>query len=156
MRTFKLVLLVIVVVLLGAGLYAAFGNYSDGERAGTISKITRKGVLFKTWEGQLNLGGFGTDNSGSPASSLWEFSVSDAEIVKQLQEANLTGRRVRLHYNEKFFRFFWQSDTKYHVDKVDVAPAPVYYPPTAPAPNSTTPGAATPASPSPAPAPASK
>ncbi len=110
--------LIIVLVL----VYFLFGSYSDGSRAGTIVKLTNRGMIFKTVEGQLNLGGL-TSESGSPASSLWDFSVDsgDKEVITALEEANLNGHRVKLHYKEKFYKLPWRGDTKYFVYKVEKA-----------------------------------
>ena len=103
-------------------VYYLFGNYSTGTRAGTIVKLSQKGVVFKTMEGQLNLGGL-TYDSGSPASSLWDFTVDDddKQVMKDLEEANLNGHRVKLYYKEKFYRLPWRGDTKYFVYKVEKA-----------------------------------
>lgn len=48
----------IILLLAGAGILAlfTFTNYSDGERAGNITKLSRKGILIKTWEGSLDMG----------------------------------------------------------------------------------------------------
>jgi len=109
-------------IVLLIGIYYLFGNYSTGTRAGTIVKLSRRGVVFKTLEGQLNLGGF-TQDSGSPATSLWDFTVDtdNTEVVQALEEANLNGHRVKLHYKEKFYRLPWRGDTKYFVIKVEKA-----------------------------------
>lgn len=103
--------------------YALFGSYSDGYRAGTVSKLSKKGYVFKTYEGQLNLGGL-SGETGSPASSLWSFSVDGGEhdVIKQLDDALLSGKRVKLYYKEKFILFFWQGDSKYYIYKVETLP----------------------------------
>ncbi|MDJ1505551.1 hypothetical protein [Xanthocytophaga agilis] len=112
------------IVLIGVILlaYFLFGSNSDGTRAGTIVKLSHKGVVFKTMEGQLNLGGL-TYDSGSPASSLWDFSVDedDKEVIDALKEANLNGHRVMLYYKEKFYKLPWRGETKYFVYKVEKA-----------------------------------
>ena len=110
----------LVVIGLLIAIYFLFGNYSDGTRAGTIVKLSNKGYFFKTLEGQLNLGGL-TQESGSPASSLWDFSVSsnDAQLIKDLEDANLNGRRIKLYYKEKYYTLPWRGDTKYFIYKVE-------------------------------------
>ena len=123
MKTAKLIFFAVVILVLAIGSYFVFGNYSQGTRAGTVVKMSHRGVLFKTYEGQLNLGGF-SGETGSPASSLWDFSVdaSKDEIIKQLEDASLNGKRVKLYYNEKFYNFSWRGDTKYFIYKVETAP----------------------------------
>ncbi len=120
MRTVKFGVIGLVVIGLLIAIYFLFGNYSDGTRAGTIVKLSNKGYFFKTLEGQLNLGGL-TQESGSPASSLWDFSVSsnDAQLIKDLEDANLNGRRIKLYYKEKYYTLPWSGDTKYFIYKVE-------------------------------------
>jgi len=110
------------IIILLIGIYFLFGNYSTGTRAGTVVKLSNKGVVFKTVEGQLNLGGYTLD-SGSPASSLWDFTVNtdEEQVIQALEEANLNGQRVKLYYKEKFYRLPWRGDTKYFIYKVEKA-----------------------------------
>lgn len=86
-------------------------NYSEGYRAGTIVKMSKKGSLVKTCEGQLST----TDMK------VWDFSVvcSNTEVLKAIEEAADHGYRVKLFYNEKYFQVFWRGDTKYFVYKVE-------------------------------------
>ncbi len=120
MKAVKLGVIGIVVIGLLVAIYFLFGNYSDGTRAGTIVKLSNKGYFFKTMEGQLNLGGL-TQESGSPASSIWDFSVTsnDAQLIKDLEDANLNGHRIKLYYKEKYYTLPWSGDTKYFVYKVE-------------------------------------
>lgn len=120
MRTVKFAFIGIVVIGLLVAIYFLFGNYSDGTRAGTIVKLSHKGYFFKTLEGQLNLGGL-TQDSGSPASSIWDFSVTsnDAQLIKDLEDANLNGQRIKLYYKEKYYTMPWSGETTYFVYKVE-------------------------------------
>lgn len=124
MKTTKLIVAALVVlILLGLGYYL-FGNYSDGYRAGTVIKLSRKGLIFKTYEGELNLG-MGIHDAGSSVSvsNLWNFSVksSDTECLAMLDSAMLSGKRAKLHYREKFVAVPWRGDTKYQVYKVELS-----------------------------------
>jgi hypothetical protein len=40
------------------GAFMFFANYSEGVRSGVLMKISKKAYVFKTHEGQLNIGGF--------------------------------------------------------------------------------------------------
>src|SRR5688572_2146750 len=113
MNKVKLVSAFLVLAVLGGLAYYLYGNYSDGFRAGTVVKLSRKGNLFKTYEGQLNLGMVLTENSPSPTSvgNIWEFSVGrqDQDVVDSLEKAMTTGQRVRLHYKEKYRTLPWRG-----------------------------------------------
>ncbi|MGB3617914.1 MAG: hypothetical protein WBA12_07325 [Catalinimonas sp.] len=134
MRIFKIVLIVVGVALLGLLAYALFGNYSSGSRGGTVAKFSRKGVLFKTYEGQLNVGAF-TNREGGFAPEIWDFSVvgGNDEVREALEAALLEGYRVKLYYYERFLRFFWMGDTKYFVHRVELVQRPAEAPRTTPA-----------------------
>lgn len=85
--------------------------YSSGIRAGTVVKVSKKGVMFKTFEGELN----------TSEMEKWAFSVEsdEDEVIKQLQEVALSKERVSLHYVERFRKFSWRGDTKYFIVKVE-------------------------------------
>ncbi len=124
MKIAKLVfVLVFLAILAGVGFYL-FGSYSDGNRAGTVIKLSHKGLLFKTYEGELNLGLVLGDQSGASVSNVWEFSVpaSNREALDKLDTAMARGRRAKLHYREMFAKIPWRGDTKYMVYKVELAP----------------------------------
>ena len=102
-------------------------SFSDGERAGTVSKFSRRGYIFKTYEGVLNVGGF-SGETGSLTPQYFDFSVKDDAVAKQITDAVKTGQRVTLHYEEKIIRFPWNGDTKYYITNVEtVGPAPQPY-----------------------------
>lgn len=111
------VLIVLVAFIL---LFISYANYSEGTRAGIVVKISKRGYLIKTIEGQLNEGGMAAKDQ-SVVPTIWNFSVkrNKEEVLKQLEEAQLTGERVKLYYKEKYYRFPWIGDTKYYVYKLE-------------------------------------
>lgn len=114
--------LLIVLVLLGLTiLFLTYGVYSEGTRAGFVIKVSKKGVLVKTWEGQLNLQSFGASNPGNAFSEVFNFSVKrgDTATYELLQQVSLTGERINLHYKEKYVALPWLGDTRYFVTKID-------------------------------------
>ena len=101
-------------------LYALTGwSYSDGERAGTISKFSRRGFVFKTYEGVLNVGGF-SGETGSLTPQYFDFSVKEDAVATQITNAVKSGQRVTLHYEEKILRLPWNGDTKYYITSVEL------------------------------------
>jgi hypothetical protein len=113
----------IFIVIAGITLYLLFviyADYSQGKRAGRLIKMSEKGVLFKTFEGQLNTGGFSGDD-GDITSSIWHFSVrrNEEKVLTDIDEAIDGGFRIKLYYREKYARLFFLGDTKYYVYKVE-------------------------------------
>ena len=88
--------IVVALLLLIAGYFLVClkWNYSTDERAGWVQKLSRKGWICKTWEGELTLI---TMPGGIPEKFL--FTVWDDDVAQMLNKS--MGKRVALHYNEK-------------------------------------------------------
>jgi hypothetical protein len=121
MKWIKRVLVIALLILIGLFIFSYWGTYSEGIRSGMVVKISKKGWLFKTHEGQLNLQTFGANKSPNIVSESFEFSVesNNQGVVKALEEASLSGERVSLAYTERLVRFPWRGDTKYFITKVE-------------------------------------
>ncbi len=89
-------------------------TYSDGERAGTLYKFSHKGYVFKTYEGEMIIGG--SNPMLINEQNKWIFSVAEDSVAKKLISAE--GRYVRLHYKEKLRTLPWRGDSRYIVDKI--------------------------------------
>ena len=101
-------------------MFLHFANYSTGYRAGVPTKISKKGVIIKTWEGSLNIGGL-TNTPEGAIPTTWEFSVrrSADSVLAKIDHAIVNGNRVKLFYHEKYVKFFWMGDTKHFVYDVE-------------------------------------
>jgi hypothetical protein len=68
-------------------------SYSSGERAGFLQKVSKKGWLCKTWEGELQL-------SAIPGSvpEKFEFTTRSDSIAELLNK--YSGQRVVLNYEQ--------------------------------------------------------
>jgi hypothetical protein len=88
--------LLVLLPVLGFALYTwttlSF-SYSSGERAGHVQKISNKGWLCKTWEGELAM----TTTPGT-APQIFSFSVRDDQVARRIQD--LAGQPVRLSYEQ--------------------------------------------------------
>jgi len=111
------VLLLAIVVF----LFLNLANYSSGFRAGVPTKISKKGMIIKTFEGTMNIGGL-TNTSEGTIPTTWDFTVKKSadSVINKIDNAILHGNRVKLMYEEKYVRFFWLGDTKYFVYDVEV------------------------------------
>jgi hypothetical protein len=109
----------IIVPLLLFAIYTFFvvsWSYSDGERAGTLQKFSRKGWMCKTYEGELAL-----YVVGGVAPQIWYFTVRDESIVRQMNDA--VGEKVQVHYTEhRGVPTNCFGDTPYWVDQIKVVP----------------------------------
>lgn len=123
MKKFLGVLFIVLVLVGLIGSYFLFGNYSEGKRAGQLMKLSKKGLVFKTWEGQLNVGGLQDSDGDGTASTIWKFSVKEEQVVEDIYMLMENGSRARLTYEEKFFTLPWWGDTHHFITKVEVVKA---------------------------------
>jgi hypothetical protein len=116
-RTLILILIVGIIVL--SFLY--WGVYESGIMAGKVLRVTQKGVIFKTYEGKLNLETFGALKNASPIAESFDFSVESdqKEVIKELEQAALSGERVNLHFIKRYTTFPWRGDTRYFIERVE-------------------------------------
>ncbi len=93
---YVLPLVLVVILLLGAGYAYVVWNwsYSTGERMGVVQKLSKKGWICKTWEGELNM----VVLPGAIPEKFY-FTVWDDAVAAEINR--LAGRRVTLHYEEK-------------------------------------------------------
>jgi hypothetical protein len=87
---------VVVLPLLGFALWTSVTlgfAYSKGERAGYMQKLSDKGWICKTWEGELAM-----QNRPGTAPEIFHFSVRDGAVAKQVQD--LEGLKVALIYEQ--------------------------------------------------------
>ncbi|MBK9329605.1 MAG: 6-phosphogluconate dehydrogenase [Sphingobacteriales bacterium] len=110
-------LLICIITVTITFLYFNF-TYSEGNRAGMLIKFSTKGFVFKTFEGELNVGSVNTTVGSTVTNNSWAFSVKDKQLANRL--SLMEGKMVRLHYKEKIKNLPWQGETKYFVDKVEV------------------------------------
>ncbi|MDB5274312.1 MAG: hypothetical protein JWO58_2679 [Chitinophagaceae bacterium] len=119
----KKFLYIFIVVVLAVLMYVTFGHYGEGSIAGTLVKLTKKGIIFNTYEGKLNTQMFvgdGTAASGLGL-NLWDFTVQKNDsLIAKLEDAMLNGHRVKLDYKQRFFTLPWIGDTKYIVYDAEV------------------------------------
>ncbi len=101
----------VVLVFIVYALFIYFFTFSEGYRAGELIKISKRGVVFKTWEGRLS--------QGVSEEQQFNFSVEkrDKEVLEQLK--TLQGERVKVTYIERYGTFAWLGDTKYFVKEVE-------------------------------------
>ena len=109
------ILLVSAIALFSLYVYMALNwSYSSGERAGFLQKVSHKGWICKTWEGELSL----VAMPGS-APEKFLFTVRDEAVAQKVSDA--AGKRVTLNYEQhKGLPSSCFGDTEYFV--IDVKP----------------------------------
>jgi hypothetical protein len=139
----RIVLALVAVALLIAGYFwlVLAWSYSTGERAGWIQKLSKKGWVCKTWEGEIAM----VSMPGATPEKFY-FTVRDDAVAQRINQ--VMGKRVTLHYEEKVgLPTSCFGETRYFVSRVTVVdemqfvpgvtvPAPVPAPPSPASPKS--------------------
>ena len=110
--------LILVIVISITIYWNYFYTYSDGYRAGMLQKFSRRGNIFKTYEGEMILSSIQSNKNTMLASEKFLFSVSAEQIATKLE--NLQGNMVVVHYLEKNSSLPWRGESPYLVDSVRV------------------------------------
>ena len=90
-----LIAIVLLAALAAAYFWAALHwSFSSGERAGWVQKLSNKGWVCKTWEGELAM-----VSMPGAAPEKFLFTIVDDDVAAQVTK--VMGRRATLHYEEK-------------------------------------------------------
>lgn len=101
-------------------------EYSKGSRTGMINKLSEKGLIWKTYEGQMALEGM-VSGEGYTGANVWDFSLDrqarhgedTKDIVNKINGYLETGTKVKVDYIEPFMTWPWRSGTNYLIQKVE-------------------------------------
>jgi uncharacterized protein YxeA len=109
----KFLAIVIGIILLAFTIYVTviyFATYSEGVRSGELIKFTKKGTLFKTWEGEIS--------QGISGAQIFSFSVEreNKKVIENL--VKYQGNYVKVTYIERFDTFFWLGETNYYIKDI--------------------------------------
>ena len=90
--------------------------YSRGTRSGELIKVSNKGVIFKTWEGEIS--------QGISGAQIFSFSVLDKDksVIEKLQD--LQGNYVKVTYIMRYTSFIFWGDTKCFIVEVQKETSP--------------------------------
>ena len=98
-KIFSTIVLILSVLLIGFVFWKYYFTYSEGDRFGLLQKISRKGTIFKTYEGEMILSSVRGNANVPLASEKFYFSVANKQVADQL--SRLQGRSVTVHYKQK-------------------------------------------------------
>jgi hypothetical protein len=108
--------LALITILLSYYVFLYNVPYSEGVRSGELIKISNKGIIFKTWEGEIS--------QGISGAKIFPFSVldKDKKVIEDLKK--FQGQYVKLNYIERYRMFSWWGDSKYFITNVEKEASP--------------------------------
>ena len=110
------ILAAIIIIAMAWFAFIYYVPYSEGTRSGELIKISNRGVIFKTWEGEIS--------QGISGAQIFSFSVldKDKKVIENLKD--FQGNYVKVSYIERFDSFFFWGDTKYFITEVQKETSP--------------------------------
>ena len=101
-------------------------TYSEGERSGYVQKLSNKGWLCKTWEGEIAM-----VSMPGAIPEKFQFTVRDSAVASKIND--LAGKRVVLSYQQhKFIPSSCFGETEYFVTAIREVPDQSSAPPATP------------------------
>lgn len=94
-------------------------EYSEGARTGVPYKISKKGLIWKTWEGDLSLQLTTRNSEGQMINQIFSYSVADEKIAKEIEAASQANEVVTLKYKQYLLRGFRYGGTDYDIVEVN-------------------------------------
>jgi len=108
-RIIGMIFLVLILLAIGWVWLTLHWSYAEGERTGYVQKLSKKGWLCKTWEGEIAMV---TMPGAIPEKFL--FTVPDDRMAEKINA--MAGQRVVLQYQQhKFIPSSCFGDTEYFV-----------------------------------------
>lgn len=97
-------------------------NYSNGERIGLVTKFSRSGIMYKSWEGQLHITQTGMNSTMEDFSFSIDNDREDQNVINQIDSAAQHGWKVKLIYHETMGKnwFSNRGSTDHFITAVEV------------------------------------
>jgi hypothetical protein len=127
-KTIFFVALVLILSISGYIYFKYYNRYDEGLREGVLYSFSRKGDLFKTYEGVILQPGLRSARTGGLNTNEFHFSVTDESVADSLK--SLIGMQLRVHYNQYRRSLPWRGENnnndnkdkgQYIVDKIEAA-----------------------------------
>lgn len=105
------------IICVAALLLSGCWETENGEKIGTLVKVSKEGTLIGTWESELIRGGM-SNGSGSFGKSF-HFTVEKQELLSLVKQALDTQREVKIKYHKEAMTAPWRSDSgSYFLDEI--------------------------------------
>lgn len=125
----KVIGAILLILLLGGGGYIYFSyyrQYDDGIKDGILYSFSRRGDVFKTYEGIMIQPGLRPSRTGGLNTNEFHFSVTDEAIADSLEKC--IGKQIMVHFSLYHKSLPWRGENnnndnkdkgQYIVDKVE-------------------------------------
>jgi len=117
MKKFVVWSIIILTLVISFMIYWNYYNtYSEGNRSGILQKFSKKGNVFKTYEGELIMSSIASTGNVTIASEKFFFSVTNDTLAQRM--FGMEGKHVTVHYEQKRKHLPWNGETDYYVGAI--------------------------------------
>jgi hypothetical protein len=120
----KKIILISLVSLVLLSMSSCKERFSDGERVGTVTKFSKAGVIWDSWDGMLNITQTGMNSSGDPFEFSFDNDRSDqGALIDTMIVAQREGWKIKIKYHQ-----VWgaknvcnnRGESDYFVDSIEI------------------------------------
>lgn len=106
------------IIVLASLLVAGCWETENGQKSGVLVKVTKQGMYWGTYEGELVRGGF-DDGSGANGKAFdFSFGAFESSLVKQAREYMQKGHPVTIYYKCEAWVASWRGGHNCFVYKI--------------------------------------
>jgi len=105
-KLFWAICCMLITVFVVSGVAGVYYGYSEGTRTGDIYKFSQKGWIYKSWEGEMYLGGIHNNGNNNLELDKFYFSIPESEtrqkqeLIDKLNDCVDNRRICRIQYTE--------------------------------------------------------
>lgn len=108
-------ILILVLAVSGYVYWNYYKTYDEGRREGVLYSFSRKGDVFKTYEGVIIQPGLRSARTGGLNTNEFHFSVTDESVADSLQKC--LGKQILVHYNQYRKTLPWRGENNNNDNK---------------------------------------
>lgn len=104
-------------------IVACTENYSNGEKVGVLTEFAESGLIWKSWDGKLNVTQTGMNTSGEPFLFSFDNDRNDQqELINLMKQAQVEGWKIKIIYHRTKGKNWWwnRGRSDYFVNDVEV------------------------------------
>ncbi|MEM5810464.1 MAG: hypothetical protein QXP66_01015 [Candidatus Aenigmatarchaeota archaeon] len=93
-------------------------EYSTGERVGYITKLARKGLIWKTYEGEMQIG----QGRQIAIQKPFEFCIdkNDDKLIDQIAQYQVKGKKIKVKYNQFWLNPITKCGSNYIITRAEI------------------------------------
>ncbi|MFI3239810.1 MAG: hypothetical protein R3Y22_04400 [Bacteroidales bacterium] len=106
---------IVVIAIVGGALWIYLNYFNpyvvDAQKVGYISSVEKKGIIFKTYEGEL----INHNSGGDSENAEFDFSFASDSLAIRAMDIQGTTERVKVKYRKYNGAIPWRGDSEYVV-----------------------------------------